>query len=911
MNAAYHPRGRELKLWSDILGTAADGRGGVLAVSAAPGIGKSRLLAVLGEQAADHGFRLLRGVGRRLQRTTSHSGTLQIFETVAARDVPGLYDGVASLAQPLLEQGQTGADPFAQTHALFWCLANLAAKQPVAMFLDDAQWLDAATTALLAYAVERADELPIAIAVAARPGAFRTDPRLCMIRNRATDVCDLTPLTDAQVQEVLDELIPDAEPSVLEEVASMSAGNPLLLHQLARAMSTGAIDLGNAATNRDGILATYVSARMAELHVPARALLNAAAVLGNGSPWEQAATVAGLTATSLVEAQNELHDSQLVLVDRRAVAFPHALVSDAVLGQLSPTESSALHRRAADVVDQGGRGDLAAAHLLLTHAGEDESTVEVLLRQAQVEHEHGAPDNAVAYLRRAAAERTTEMLAARVALALGEALLATGAVEEASGLLVRAAHSAAPDQRFAAARAAARALMYIGDPVSGARLLEELGAELGADNTEGQQVRAELTGIGQTAHALASAPRDDVGLTGFDRRAALAMEAYDHTVVWHGRAADTTDQLMAFLPDALESLGVNSPLIGMMVMGLVGSGGPGWSTARAAIVDASSAARSEGSTVALATFSSLSSRLSLLEGRLRDAQADGALAVDLAARANPAVLPFAISALVMTLIETGQTDAAEAVLAEHGFASGDVPPTAMAATLLLSRVMLRRAQGRLDEALGDIARIAPFGRGRGPWPSSWTPEIVRTFVVAGKADRASEIAHQHLHDAEEWGAPLHVAEALLLQAEMTPSIALLERAQTELDEFQAPLVRARLLLALGGVHRRAGQRTLAQDLLLKALELADTAPAPPLVGRIRTELAACGLRPRRVAQSGVAALTASELRIARLACAGRTNAEIAQELYLSVKTVEKHLTHAYSKLGISSRRELAALRLNP
>jgi DNA-binding NarL/FixJ family response regulator len=90
-----------------------------------------------------------------------------------------------------------------------------------------------------------------------------------------------------------------------------------------------------------------------------------------------------------------------------------------------------------------------------------------------------------------------------------------------------------------------------------------------------------------------------------------------------------------------------------------------------------------------------------------------------------------------------------------------------------------------------------------------------------------------------------------------------------------------------------------------ALELADACGSPPLADHVRTELHASGARPRTEALSGVAALTASERRVAELAIEGQTNRDIAQALYVTPKTVEVHLTNVYRKLGIRSRRELA------
>lgn len=118
------------------------------------------------------------------------------------------------------------------------------------------------------------------------------------------------------------------------------------------------------------------------------------------------------------------------------------------------------------------------------------------------------------------------------------------------------------------------------------------------------------------------------------------------------------------------------------------------------------------------------------------------------------------------------------------------------------------------------------------------------------------------------------------------------------------LERARSLVELGGVLRRAGRRRDARQALSQGLDLAARCGARPLIAYAREELRVAGARPRRDWTSGVQALTASELRIVRLAREGRSNRQIAQDLYLSIKTVEGHLARAYSKLDITTRSEL-------
>ena len=120
----------------------------------------------------------------------------------------------------------------------------------------------------------------------------------------------------------------------------------------------------------------------------------------------------------------------------------------------------------------------------------------------------------------------------------------------------------------------------------------------------------------------------------------------------------------------------------------------------------------------------------------------------------------------------------------------------------------------------------------------------------------------------------------------------------------ALLERAHSFAELGAALRRAGGRAAAREPLAEALDLAARCGARPLAARARDELSATGARPRRAWRTGVEALTPSELRVARLAAEGRTNREIAHELYVTLKTIEGHLARAYAKLGIEGRGQL-------
>ena len=146
----------------------------------------------------------------------------------------------------------------------------------------------------------------------------------------------------------------------------------------------------------------------------------------------------------------------------------------------------------------------------------------------------------------------------------------------------------------------------------------------------------------------------------------------------------------------------------------------------------------------------------------------------------------------------------------------------------------------------------------------------------------------------------------MLARTVTEPIPLLEQAVETLAGSPARLEHTRALVELGAALRRANRRADARAPLRRALEQADRGGMLLLARRAREELNAVGARPRRSALSGPGALTPAEHRVAELAALGHGNRAIAERLYVTQRTVETHLTHAFQKLDISSRAELAA-----
>src|SRR6185369_13245738 len=170
-----------------------------------------------------------------------------------------------------------------------------------------------------------------------------------------------------------------------------------------------------------------------------------------------------------------------------------------------------------------------------------------------------------------------------------------------------------------------------------------------------------------------------------------------------------------------------------------------------------------------------------------------------------------------------------------------------------------------------------------------------------------------LEIARTFGAPGSLSAALRLLGRLEGAAGLprLEEAVAVAAGSPSRLQHAKALFALGAALRLARSPAEARDPLRQALELASACGSPALAEAARAELYASGARPRTDALAGVAALTASEKRVAGLAASGETNRDIAQALYVTPKTVEVHLSNAYRKLGIRSRRELASALVTP
>ena len=264
-----------------------------------------------------------------------------------------------------------------------------------------------------------------------------------------------------------------------------------------------------------------------------------------------------------------------------------------------------------------------------------------------------------------------------------------------------------------------------------------------------------------------------------------------------------------------------------------------------------------------------------------------------------------------TLRELGDLDGVERAMVA-GQVDVLTPDLLVFPQVMEARARLRLAQQRPKEALADARAAAASWERLGvvsPGIAGWRVCAAEALVALGDVESAGTLAGEQLALAERLGAPGPIGAALRAVARCstrTTAVAPLERAVGMLAESQAQLEHMHALCDLGAALRRNARREAARAPLRDALHRADRAGAAALAARARAELHEAGSRPRRAALSGQASLTAAERRVAALAAEGHTNRQIAQQLFVTPRTVETHLTHAFAKLDISSREQLAA-----
>lgn len=916
------------------LATARMGAGCALVMEGEPGIGKTALLQLARESAAAAGLTVLHACGVELEAGFAFGVVRQCLEpAIRAADPPErtrLFSDAAALAEPPLTD-IVGTDPqasFGALHGLYWLLANLCERGPLLLTVDDAHWADDASLRFFAYLVRRVDSLPLALMIATRPSGQQEESTALsgLLSDPGSQVLTPAALSRLAVAQLLER---EAEDAFSRACHDATGGNPFLLDQLIRAMREQDLPFTAASAERvESVtvpqLARATRARIARLEPEAAMLARSLAVLGGHASLELASELAGMTTAEGARAAEGLTRVGLVEFER-VLRFRHPLLRAAVDTSVTPLERDAAHRKAASLLrERDAPPEQIAAHLLVAIPTGTAADAQTLREAAARAAQRGAPASAVSLLRRTLEETLTSADRVEVLLELGDAERAAGKLPEAAESL-REAVRLADDPIIRA-----RALVELGrtidpDPATQRELLASFEDTLARASTVGldRDLELRLKGAFLTAAFFAGAgdqPRvgeiaaELAQLPGDTPAEAIALCGLIESVLQRGllvpnlaltaAAIGSLVERAASHADDLLASGVRDSRLHGLLLALR------WAdhldAAERITEQWTEIAHRQGSEEAFAGARIHSSHLNRMRGRLRQSEADAEMAT---AAAPPASAIFVMAGVALTdcLVSKGDLDAAQAAYDAIGFGE-QIPPFPPYGAVLGIRAELRCALGQHAAALADCQALA--GR-----PGPRHGGNISTILVAIESNYA--LGHRDLVDtdldqavtlARQWGTPSAIGSVMRVRGRLasdpTQGIEDLRTAIEYLQRSPRRLVHARALIDLGSALRRAGHRSDAREPLRAGYDLARVCGAPGLAETARVELAASGVRLRRERLTGAEALTASERRIADLAAAGASNAEIAQALFVTVKTVEMHLTHAYRKLDITKRAEL-------
>ncbi len=905
-----------------VLQSALQGAGGLVVLQGPAGIGKTRLLSGAQTAATDLAMLVGRARGGNLEQDFAFGAVRQLFEPLVARAVnrEHLFAGAAQAAAPILGFGDPTApalnEPGVVLHGLYWLTVALAESQPVALICDDAHWFDGPSLRFIAYLANRVAELPVAIVLGTRPPEPGPEGELLarIIADQATMQLAPGALSDAAVAALVRLSLDDADGAFCQAVAEASRGNPFLVGELIRSARAAGVtpDAASAAALTELSAGSAVLGRLGRLPAEALELARAVAVLGADADLRHAAALAGLDIDRAGAAADTLLRADVLGPDR-PLAFVHPLVATAVYNDLLPGDRSARHRRAAKLLlAESASPDRIATHLLITEPAGDADVVELLTSAARPALAQGAADVAIAYLRRALAEPPAAGMRLGVLLELGvaEASVTSPDAMTHLGEAIQAIEDPATRVMLAMANGVGFALDH--RPSEAIAAFDALEPNVASDPDLSLQLLAGAVLVGMTGPDATPLVADRIAklcdIVDATTEAAPSVLGVRSFVGAFGNepSADMADlaarSLAALSPDdPTVPVWFHLPLVAMVMADR--------DREAATIVEEGLAiARRLAAPAHLGVTLFMRAWIALRAGELDDAEADARAALEVLKLHDVAfVLPGPLAILVDVLRERDDLAGADALLNEWGYATGD-GDSLFHLFLLNARAHLRSAQERYDEAEADLLRGLERTMANGcvspgfiPWHAhlAMSDFISRRITAKTRANVATA-----LELADAFGAPRARAEALRAAAWIDTTSESANEAARLFNAVGAKLEEARTVVGVevSGIGKIPVAESRSR--LTRAFELADHAGSTRLSALIRKYLSEVGAEPGRRAATGIAALTPSERRVAALAAAGLTNKDVAQELFVTVKTVETHLAHTYQKLGITSRGEL-------
>jgi DNA-binding CsgD family transcriptional regulator len=923
-------RERELKTLREGLDRTCAGEGALLLIEGPAGVGKTALLREARAAADRAGITPLEARSSQLEQPFAFGVVRQLLEPVITRGGrhTDLFTGGAGPAIRLFESDERrppSADVgFEALHSLYWLMVNIADRAPVLIIVDDCQWADWDSLRFLAYLAQRIEGLPVMMLLAAHPtgAATQMGSLWAQLASRPSVLAlHPRPLSQPAAAAIARERLGgETAEEFCRACHTATGGNPLFLRELLRALDAAGIKPSAAAAGEvhtvgPAAVSRFVLHRLAALGPAATELARAVAVLGDDVELPLASRVSGLSEEAARKAADDLVRAD-IFVRAERLGFVYPIVRAALYEDLAPGERQARHAAAASALISGGApAERITAHLLLTGPTGDPRRVEVLWSAAISAARRGAPRAAAARLRRALAESPGEQERGEILSELGRYEVATMDFEIAEDHLRAALTSGASlTTRADAAATLGRCAVVSGGRSAEAAVdaLTSMAEELWPlDPKRSLEVRSELLIVTAAVVRLRSGMAAQLqrfrelaqGHPGF--AAVAAIHGAQEQLIRGAPAAPAMEEietaLRAGLPPAAQTGAVLMALFSLRI-------GERFELAARLLDVALKRARDEGHATRQGLLHGQRAAIALAQGSLHDAQVEAETGLLLIEKPHFSFLQLAAVAITVH-IERGELDAA-AELARTGESAGLAIDRLYAAAFLVARARLRIAHGEVEDGVADLLWCGEGLKALGlAWPSDWKPYAAAALASLGEKEMAVRLAREHLAVARRVGAPGALGMSLRLGAQAVggdEGLALLREAVSVLEHGAARLELAHALSDLGTALSRSGQRREGRDRQRRAIKLASEHGAIVLAEHAMAELNAGPGRRARIELTGPSALTAAEWRVCRQAAEGHSNRELAQALFVTEKTVERHLSSAYTKLGIRSRYQLGA-----
>ena len=923
-------RQAELEIVVDAL-DGAFAQGALVVFEGASGTGKSSLLSELGQIAEGIGGTTLRARGSELETDYPFAVARQLLEPRLSTTDPlerASLLAAAGAAAPLLTTSGAGGNgngtsAEATLNGMWRLVRRLAERRVALITVDDLQWVDRRSLEFLLYLAQRLEGVAVVIVCTRTSGEAGPHADLAdrLESVPLARVERLSPLSADGIRALAEaEGFDHPTDDFLGALAAESGGVPFLVKALlASARAAGfhgdedpvrLAGLGSESVRRSTVL------RLDRLTPGARALAEAAAVLGPEATRARVAEVAELDHFTGLEAVETLRRAE-ILDAGPEVRFRHGVVRASLYDGLSPRARAGAHVRAARALAEAGAPpERTAEHLLQAQRLGEPWALEALEQAGRAALAAGRVDSGIAFLRRALDEDPVPGARSELLAELGEAEAASGDPAGAARLALAAEDAQSGGERARTLERLGGALWLLGQDATAAQAFERALdlAEHGGDDDQAARLRAGLLLTArfdpelrvQTIERLAPSLREP----GFGRErhpALVASVAFERALAGRraARVADLAERALEPLLADLDS--VAGPECYAACCALLWS--DSLATAEVGLTMALEAARRRGNAAAVATTSGFRAWTFLQRGRISHAAADALEASGSEADGPSPAIPSPATILAEIDMEQGRLD--EAALTLHDPAQqttwGGGPRHAFH---LAARGRLHHLRGddeaALEELLESGRRLESLGV-HNPAVLPWRSRAAVAAAGVGDFPRARTLAGEEVSLARTFGAARPLGVALRAAALVGPADERLQRLREAvecLERSPGALDRARALIDLGAELRRGGKRREARDHLRAGMDLAQRCEATTLEVRAREELMAAGARPRRQRLSGTEALTPRERQVAQLAARGVRNRDIAQRLFITPKTVEWHLGNAYRKLELHSRGSL-------